>query len=83
VLTLQKRQGFDELEGLGLFINKHPLKEYEAICIIREAITDFSQKVNMYTFREGDKALSFLKTLSNYSFNTFLKPDIILLELKI
>ena len=49
--------------------------------VIREAISDFPEKVNMYAIREGYKALDFLKELTKNSLSAFVKPDIILLEL--
>lgn len=49
--------------------------------LIREAIRDFSQPMELYVVHDTEKTLDFLNALGQTPFKNPMKPDIILLEL--
>lgn len=65
--------------GFNLLLIEDNIKDE---ILIREAITDFPTKINIYSIREGDKASDFLRSLNQTTCLECVKPDLILLELK-
>jgi CheY-like chemotaxis protein len=54
-------------------------KDDEAI--FRQAVMDFTEKLNVYTCHDGEEALNFLRSLEESSALFFPKPDLIFLDL--
>ena len=49
--------------------------------LIRRALEDFPEKLNIYTLREGEQALAFFRGLMDENTRDLPKPDLILLDL--